>query len=173
MKFSSKRNDKISREGIRTGFSDADVTYLNRQTHTPRTVIFSAEELEPEPESRQYFCVCKSPLTYLKGSNTIWQCSECLSHYDLNIQDTPIKDQRDFKLTPYSQLQHYPQYDADDPTLPFVEGINLNKIVESDLETREHDERRIQHINLHNVSFADAILHSNVLSAKKKQEDDE
>lgn len=90
----------------------------------------------------------------------------------MNIQDTPIKDQRDFKLTPYSQLQHYPQYDENDPTLPFVEGIDLNRIVESDLETREHEDRRVQHINLHNVTFADAIL-KGALSARKKQDDDE
>jgi hypothetical protein len=168
MKF-NKRNNKLSNEGIITGLSDADVTYLNRQTNTPKTQIINSEELEGEPEDRKYWCaICKSPLEHLRGSQTIWQCSECLSHYDLNIQDSPIKDQRDFKLTPYSSLMHYPQYDENDSNVLFVEGIDLNKIVEKDLETREHEDRRVQHINLHNVTFADAIL-KGALSAQKKQ----
>jgi hypothetical protein len=152
LKFSSRRNDKLSKEGTRPGYFDADITYLNRQTHTPKTQIISSE-LEGEPEDRKYYCVCKSPLTYLKGSNTIWQCSSCLSHYDLNIQDSVIKDPTESKLIPYSSLRHYPQYDENDSNVLFVEGINLNK--EEDLETREHGDQRVQHINLHTVTFAE------------------
>jgi LSD1 subclass zinc finger protein len=171
MRFTNKRNDTIV-NGIRPGFTQKDSIYLNRQTHSPKTIIFSAEELEGEPETRQYWCVCRSPLTYLKGSNTIWQCSECLSHYDINIQDSPIKDPTDFKLTPYSSLRHYPVYDEDDPNTLFVEGIDLNNITEDDLESRSFEDKRVQHINLHNVTFADAIL-KGALSARKKQEDNE
>jgi len=89
------------------------------------------------------------------------------------LQDTPLKDIKDFQLAPYSQLQNYPVFDENDPNMPFVEGIRLDELEkEEGLETRTYDNGRIQHINLHNVIFADAIIKSNVLSAKKKEGDD-
>lgn len=40
--------------------------------------------------------------------DTIWRCDNCMSYYDTRIQDTPIKDKSDFKLTPHADLIHYP-----------------------------------------------------------------
>lgn len=58
--------------------------------------------------------------------------------------------------------------------MPFVEAMDLNdtdKEMEG-VKTRTYENGRVQRINLHNVSFADAIRFSNVLSAKKKRDDD-
>lgn len=168
MKFNSKRHDRISKEGTRPGFADSDIAFLSKYTHEPKTQIWSMEEIEGDPETRHYFCICKSPLTYLKGSESIWRCDNCIEYFDTRIQDSPIRDKEPFKLVPYQQ--HYPQYDENDPHQIFVEGIDLNK----DLETREHDDRRVQTIHVKG-SFADAIR-QNVLSANKKhqqQEDNE
>ena len=47
----------------RTGFNDADVTYLNRRTDTRKTQIFSSEEIIDNPEQEHYYCVsCKGKL---------------------------------------------------------------------------------------------------------------
>ena len=52
-----------------------------------------------------------------------------MQYYDITIlQDTPLKDTKDFQLAPYSQLQHYPVFDGNDPNMPFVEGIHLDKL---------------------------------------------
>lgn len=62
MKF-KRRNDLEGREGTRPGFTQADIIYLRRETHTPKTQIFSMEELEGEPEERAYYCaMCKGKL---------------------------------------------------------------------------------------------------------------
>ena len=115
MKF-IERNDRIGREGTRAGFTQKDSFILMRETHIPKTQIFSAEELEPEPEERIYFyAMCKSKLDYLTGTETVWKCNECMEYYDLCIQDSSIKDTTDFKLVPYADLQYYPTFDENDP----------------------------------------------------------
>lgn len=71
-----------------------------------------------------------------------------------------------------SELQHYPTSDLDDIEAPFVEGIDHNSMLEEDLETRTHPEdKRIQTLNLYNVTFADAIL-AGALSANKRKKPD-
>jgi hypothetical protein len=55
MKF-RRRNDLEVRGGTRPGFTQDDIMYLRRETHTPKTQIFSMEELEDPPEQREYFC---------------------------------------------------------------------------------------------------------------------
>lgn len=73
--------------------------------------------------------MCKGQLDCQEGSNTIWLCDYCIFYYDIAIQDSPLVDTTDFKLTPYSDLLHYPQFDADDPQIPFVEAIDLLMII--------------------------------------------
>ena len=43
-------------------------------------------------------------------------------------------------------------------------------MVEEDLERRTYEEKRVQHIDLHNVTFSDAIL-KGALSSKKNKND--
>lgn len=146
MKF-RKRND-LTVNGVRQGYDPRDAMLLRRETHTPKTQIFRAEELEDEPEDRDYFCViCKSKLDYIKNLE-MWTCSECSSYYDTKIQDVPVKNISQFRVTPWFELQHYPTTDVDDIEAPYVEGIDHSAMLE---------DRRIQIINLHNVTFADAI----------------
>ena len=167
MKF-SKRNDRISKEGVRPGFNDADVIYLNRQTHTPKTQIFYSEEIIEDPEQETFFCaLCKSKLDYIKKMQ-MYTCIQCVEYYDLNTQTTPLKDVTDTQLRPYADLIKYPTADADD--IPFFEGIDLSKQQEVGLESRVNEDQRIQKMNLHNVTFADAIR-AGALTAKKKSED--
>jgi len=98
-----KRNDAIV-NGVRLGFSAADSHFLNRQIHTPKTQIWSAEELEEEdPDDRIYYCaMCKGVLDYDKHLEA-HLCKSYVQYYDTtNIQDTPLKDIKDFQLAPYS-----------------------------------------------------------------------
>ena len=46
-------------------------------------------------------------------------------------------------------------------------SIDTNKEEENEY-TRTNEDQRIQHINLKNVTFADAILKSNILSAEEE-----
>lgn len=62
---------------------------------------------------------------------------------------------------------HYPTYDQDDPEVPFIEGIDHNANLEEDLENRSFEDRKVQHIDLRNVTFADAIM-TGALSAKTR-----
>lgn len=132
----NEHNAMIGPSGVRQGFSLNDTYRLRKYDNplsNPPTQIISAEELEPEPEQRQYWCAeCKSPLSYLRASNTIWRCDECLSYYDLNIQDSPIRDKGPFKLVPYQQ--HYPSADDDS----FFEAIDLNKENEPETSIQRH-----------------------------------
>ena len=50
----------------------------------------------------------------------------------------------------------------------FFESIDLS---DQENKEREYTEQRIQKINLHNVTFADAIL-CGALTSKKRKEDD-
>lgn len=97
-----------------------------------------------------------------------WHCTECMEYYDTQLtQDSVVKDPRDFKLIPYSGLQYYPVYDENDFNTPFFESIDLKK--EEDIETREHDNSRVQTIHVKGT-FTDAIR-TGILSAKKQQEE--
>jgi DNA-directed RNA polymerase subunit RPC12/RpoP len=154
MKF-RKQNDIIV-DGVRPGYTLRDSVSLRKETdHNPKIQIFSYqdEEDQQEPEERIYWCaMCKSKLEYLNGSDTIWRCDNCMSYYDTKIQDSVVKDKEDFKLTPYSGLQHYPVFDADDPNLPFVEAINPDARDQEDppdLEIlRTSSDQRVQHIRV-------------------------
>jgi hypothetical protein len=168
MKF-TKRNDRVSREGTRPGFNDSDVKFLSKQIHTPHIQIFSSEEIIEDPAKETFFCaMCKGVLDYDKHLEA-YVCKSCVQYYDTtNIQDTPLKDIEDFKLVPYSAQRHYAPFDADDPNTPFVASVPVDKISDEEtdgVEIRSYENGRI---NLHNVSFADAIIKSNVLSSKKK-----
>lgn len=144
---------------------------MRRQTDTPKTQIFSMEELEGEPEERDSFCaMCKGKLNYIENPE-MWTCIECYSYYDTKIQDVPVKNTSEFRVTPWFELQHYPTYDLDDIETPFAEGIDHNTMIEEGLETRVQGDKRVQHINLHNVTFAVAIL-KGALTARKKEDDD-
>ena len=102
--------------------------------------------------------MCKTRLDYLQGVEE-WFCTGCSQHYDTRIQDTPIKDKEDFKLTPYSDLRHYPVWDENDPNLPFVESINVDELAgEADhVElVKSTSDRRIQHIKVKG-NLADAL----------------
>ena len=83
-----------------------------------------------------------------------------MQYYDTtNLQDTP-KDIKDFQLVPYNAQRHYPVFDGNDSSIPFVESIPVDKTTEEEgegVETRDYEGGRVQHIRLHNVSFADAI----------------
>lgn len=172
MKFRT-RNDLEGREGTRPGFTQQDMIYLRRQTDTPKTQIFSVDELEGEPEDRDYFCaVCKRKLDYIKNLE-MWNCSECSSYHDTKIQDVPLKNTNEFKVTPWSELMHYPTYDEEDPNIPFIEGIDHNTMIEESLETRTQEDKRIQHLDLWNATFADAILKGALSSKKQEQREEE
>lgn len=169
MKF-RKRND-ITVNGVRQGYDPRDAMLVRRETHTPKTQIFSMEEIEGEPEDRDYFCaMCKGKLDFVKNLE-MWNCSMCSEFYDTKIQDVPVKNTNQFKATPWFELQHYPTTDEDDIEAPFVESIDHDAMLEESLETRVQENKRVQHINLHNVTFADAILKA-ALTARKKEDDD-
>jgi hypothetical protein len=117
--------------------------------------------------------MCKGVLDY-NTKLEAYYCSSCVQWYDTRIQDVPLKDIKDFQLVPYGEQRHYPQFDANDPMTPFVEAVNLDDNANENMEgveIRSYDQGRIQHINIHNVTFADAIKYSNVLSAQKKGEE--
>jgi ribosomal protein L37AE/L43A len=150
MKFRQKNDLTVN--GVRSGFSIKDTVALRRETdHTPKTQILAYSEDDEEPEERTYWCaVCKSRLEYLKDSDTIWRCDNCMEYYDTKIQDSPIKDNSGFKVKPHSDLMFYPTEDAED--IPFVQGINPDTIDEEDQPdieiVRTSADRRIQHIHV-------------------------
>jgi hypothetical protein len=107
--------------------------------------------MEHEPEERVHHCaICKTKLDYIKNIK-MWNCTECTSYYDAKIQDLPIKNTNQFKVTPWSELQHYPTYDLDGIEAQFAEGIDHNVMLEESLETRTQEDKRIQTINLGSV----------------------
>jgi hypothetical protein len=102
------------------------------------------KELEGEPEEREYHCaICKAKLEYIK-SLEMWNCSECSQYYDTKIQDVPVKNISEFRVTLWSELQHYPTYDENDPNILFIEGIDHNTTIDESLETRVYEDKRVQ-----------------------------
>ena len=173
MKFTKRNNAVVN--GTRPGFSDRDSYFLNKRTDLPKIQIFSSEEIIEDPTKEEFFCaMCKGILDYDKRLEA-YECKSCVQWYDLRLQDTPLKDVKDFQLVPYGDQRHYPEFDANDPMTPFVESIPVDKTDDEGemegVEVRSYDNGRVQKISLHNVTFADAILKSNVLSAKKKSEE--
>ncbi|MGA7368018.1 MAG: hypothetical protein WBX01_02740 [Nitrososphaeraceae archaeon] len=65
-------------------------------------------------------------MDYLRGTETVWRCNECIQYYDTKIQDTPITNNNKFKVTPHSDISRYPKIDDEDTNIPFVKGVNLN-----------------------------------------------
>ena len=120
---------------VRTGFRYQDVQYLKRYDNSaagPDIQLFTVEEDDREPETRQYWCaVCRSKLDYLKGTETIWRCNECMEYYDTKIQDIPIANHNKFKITPHSEIWRYPKLDEDDTNIPFVKSIKLDELENS------------------------------------------
>jgi hypothetical protein len=58
-----------------------------------------------------------------------------MEYYENKIQDAPLKDINKFRVTPWPGLQYCPIADADDPEVPFAEGIDHNEMVEEDFST--------------------------------------
>lgn len=81
-----------------------------------------------------------------------------------------IKNTNESRVTPWAELQHSPTADADDTEIAWAKGINHNTMIEENPETRTYEDKRVQHINLHNVTFADAILAGALSSKKQKQQ---
>jgi hypothetical protein len=168
-------NSMLSNEGIRTGTNNHDILELNRTTNNyePKIKIFDDKTIEPEPEYRKYYCAKdKSLLSYLNGSETVWRCDECLTYYDTKIQDTSLSDINDYKLVPFTDLQHYPVYDEHDPSLTFIEPINLYEIEADALESRQPDNQRIQTIHFKG-GLTEAIAKGALTSKSSRQQEDE
>jgi hypothetical protein len=90
--------------------------------------LTEADLEDEEPERREYYCsICKSILDFLKDTETIWRCNECMQYYDTSIQDVPIKDLSESKVKVYPELDKYPTYDIEDPNMVFVEGIDIEE----------------------------------------------
>ena len=100
--------------------------------------------------------ICKSELVYLNHSENIWRCDNCLSYYDTKILDAPIKDKSRLKLRSYHDP--YQQHDANDPNIPFAEGIDLEaweRRAEEEQILGSSPDRRIQYIKVRG-NLADA-----------------
>ena len=151
------RRSDITIDGINHGFSlDSSVKLRKSTDHTPGTQIWSStsDEGSVRPEQRRHHCaLCKGPLDYLTGSNTVFRCDGCNEWYDTSIQDTPIKNITKYRATPHFELQRYPVID-DEEDAPFVKAVNLDTDVE-DIDNR-YGYQRIQRIRVKGT-FADAI----------------
>lgn len=117
---------------VNQGFSQQDQNYLRVYDNAeagPEWQLLTEEDWEDEDkERREYFCsICKSKLDYLKDTETIWRCNECMQYYDTSIQDVPIKDMSESKVKVYPELDRYPTYDTEDPNMVFVEGIDIGE----------------------------------------------
>jgi uncharacterized protein YjbI with pentapeptide repeats len=95
-----------------------------------------------------------------------------MEYYDNKIQDAPLKDINKFRVTPWPGLQYCPIANADDPEVPFAEGIDHNEMVEEDLENRSFEDKRIQHLDFRNTSFSEAILKGALTAKKQEQQED-
>jgi ribosomal protein L37AE/L43A len=115
--------------------------------------MFTEEELEDEePEQRTYFCAfCKSKLDHLREGidNTIWRCNECMTYYDTNIQDFPLKNISNSGVKTYSEFQYYPVFDEDAPDMIFMQGINPDEqsSIPKNVEILR-DDNRVKHIQV-------------------------
>lgn len=164
------RRSDLTVDGINHGFSLDSSVKLRRSNDTmPITQIWSSmsDEDNVRPEQRRHHCaLCKGPLDYLTGSNTIFRCDSCNEYYDTSIQDTPIKNITKFRATPHSELMRYPTDDAEDA--PFVGAIDLDTDVEY-IENRDYS-NRIQRIRVKG-DFASAIK-AGALTATRDDEDE-
>jgi hypothetical protein len=112
---------------------DGNAIHKNQLDNTPKTQILTySEDDDQEPEERTYWCaICKSRLEYLKDSDTIWRCYNCMEYHDTKIQDKPIKDNKDFRVAPRYDLQFYPT-PHDENYSPFFQAIHPDPIGEED-----------------------------------------
>lgn len=139
---------------VNQGFKPNDQNYLRKYDNPksdPQIQLFTDEDLDEEPEDKQYFCaMCKTRLDYYSDLEE-WFCSGCMQHYDTKIQDKPIADISDFKLVPHSDLLHYPQFDDNDPRLAFVANIDVDKLAgeEDYVElVKSSPDTRVKHIKV-------------------------
>lgn len=147
---------------LNSGFKLKDQNYLNKYDNAkadPQLQVFTDEDIDESPEDKKYFCaMCKTRLDYYDDLEE-WFCSGCYQHYDTRIQDKPLTDIRDFKLTPYTAQLHYPQFDENDPNMPFVDNIDVDKIAgeEDYIElVKSSPDQRVKHIRVKG-NIADAI----------------
>jgi hypothetical protein len=168
MRFSRSTFSKVNQ-----GFRIQNQRYLQKFDNpqaNPEVQIFTAEDFEEiDPEKRKYYCaICKSRLEYHRHLG-IWICSECLEQYDPErLYNVPLRDTKDFILKPYMELQHNPTWDDDDSNLPFVEGVDMNKL-DGDSESvrleNSTPDNRIQFIRVRG-SPAKAIALMNEMDGK-------
>jgi hypothetical protein len=97
-----------------------------------------------------------------------------MSWYDENIQDKPLTDITDFKLIPHSDLRFYPEFDANDPMVPFVESIDVDEIAGDAPEIqliKSTDNKRVQTVRVNNnADMMDAIAAMNNWEQKQRRE---
>jgi len=144
---------KNNNNEVRQGFRFQDAVYLRKYDNSAAGLeiqLFTAEEDDEEPETKRYWCaICKSKLTYMQHTDTIWRCDNCQEYYDTKIQDTPIANNKGFKIRPHHEINRYPKFDEDDSNVPFVKSINLDEPENSNIEIlRQSADRRIQHIRI-------------------------
>jgi hypothetical protein len=145
---------KTKEPTIRAGFKLKDEYYLrdhdDAQTD-PEMQMFSDQDPEEANEDKRYFCAtCKTRLDYYTDLEE-WFCDGCGQHYDTKIQDIPLVDTTDFKLTPYTGLRYYPEYDENDPNLPFVHSIDVDKLAgEAEVVevVKTSPDQRVKHIRV-------------------------
>jgi len=153
-------------EGVKSGFTHQDEYQLrkwNNPLSNPRIQIWTEEDLDDEPEEvKRYYCaMCKSRLEHLPKLE-YWQCSSCSEVYDNKyLHDTPLKSITDHKLMPHTALQYYPQYDDDDPNIPFVSAVDIDDNLEEEDNpdfqvTKSSSDNRVKFIKVRG-SPADAL----------------
>ena len=141
---------------VNQGWKQQDQWYLNRYDNAqadPELQILTEDTWEDENlEQRYYFCaICKSRLDFLKGTESIWQCSNCSQIYDTSIQDVPVKNIGESKVRVSAELQHYPTYEENDIWSPFIEAINADTDSDEDIPSNVvvvSDDRHRKHIRV-------------------------
>lgn len=94
--------------------------------------------------------MCKSQLEYYYDLEE-WFCEGCGQHYDTRLQDRPLTDITDFKLVPHTDLRHYAQFDENDPNLPFVHSIDVDRLAgEAEVVeiVKTSPDQRVKHIRV-------------------------
>jgi hypothetical protein len=147
-------NREKKEPGIRLGFKPRDEHYLrdfDNAAANPQIQTFSDQDPEEDNEDKRYFCaMCKTRLEFYHDLDE-WFCEGCGQHYDTKIQDRPLTDIKDFQLVPYTDQRHYPQFDENDPNLPFVHSIDVDKLAgEAEIVeiVKTSPDHRVKHIRV-------------------------
>lgn len=153
---------------IRQGFRIQDANYLRKHDNplsNPPMQIFSDEDPDEYVGDKSYYCAaCKSKLNYLEALEE-WQCSGCGVIYNTRIQDKPLKDIQDFKVTPHTDLLHYPVFDENDEGLPFVHSIDVDTLAGEPEEVelvKSSPDQRVQHLRVKGMPI-DALRATKVM----------